>query len=851
MRYTFYSAIKNRINNPYLIIVFALTCIGFLFRIYNLGHDPFWVDEVISVLAAHGLLQHGVPLLPSGELYPRDLLSTYTIATSIQLFGVGEFAARLPSVILGTLTIPLTYFLGKKVAGNDVGLIAAFFITFSFFEIGWSRQARMYQMYQFFFLFAITAYAYFKVDHKLRYASLLIMGIIGTYFTHVTWKILPPIILIDILFTTRIKNNITNAIRYVIVVAAIIFVAAVIIYKHPIFPSWIYGIFTEEVTEIVYWNYPSDFLKEMYTSLWWFAILGGLILPLKNWKNGTIVVFSFWISLFTLSYYGNALGIGGWWPRYMYFTIPFFFLLSAVGIWAISSKIAESVIDEVSSKKYIYFNNIKLTKRVVSILVVVGILIIIVLTPAIPDIGLKLNGTSQLDEPQPNYRDAAKLIKTNLKEQDIIISNRPQLVYYYLGRVDYRGNSEFTVDKDGRKIDWYTGASVIENDEHLKQIISENSRGWIIFNPFMKLVGKNWIEQNLDLYGTVLSTLDDQIVYIYTWGIVPKPTILAYSDDFDTDKWSSDTESSNGIDRSKGIIHTKYILYPIVMDSQSYVKYHLNFSNTPNRSTIIATGNRRHIEHNLSVWASADNKTYTKIIDFEEPKDTIKQADITSYIKDNQTWIEFRFFRSSKGDNMPRILDFSITADSKNNQTIEITPFGKDKDKLPGTILNYNPTNLLSEPSFEHYKDSTNPPIVWSFTSSNSGIPYIDNTGFDGNYSYRVSVQNTREGVADMSQLFDINENEYYRLNATHKQSGSGNATILVQWFGGDWKLIREDKLDLEAANQWNTSSIEKISPLNTKHGKVILRYQTKAGDSGMVWFDDIKLQTAIKNSRD
>lgn len=848
MRYSLSSAAKSYIKNPYFMVIFILTFVGFLFRIYKLGHDPFWVDEVISVLASQGLLQHGAFLLPSGELYTRASLSTYTIATSIQLFGNSEFAAKLPSVILGSLTIPLTYFLGKKVAGNDVGLIAAFFITFSFFEIAWSRQARMYQMYQFFFLFAITAYAYFKIDHKLRYASMLLVGIIGVYFSHATWKILPPILLMDALFTTQIKNNINNAVRSVFVASTIIFVAAVIIYEHPILPGWIYGIFTKEITEIIYWNYPSDFFKEMYSSLWWLAILGSFILSLKKWKNGIIVVFTFWISLFTLSYYGEALGIGGWWPRYLYFTIPFFFLLSAVGIWAISSKIAESVIDDVLSKKYINLNNVKFFKRGVSILVVVCIFIIVMLTPAVPDIGLKLNNLSQLDEPQPNYRDAAQLIKTNVKEQDIIISNRPQLVYYYLGRVDYRGNTEFVVEKDGRKIDWYTGADIIENEQQLKQIINDNQRGWIIFNPFMKLVGKEWIERNLDLYGKVPSTLDDQVVYVYSWGIVPKPTTTAYSDNFDTDKWNTDKISSDGIDRSKGIIHTKYVLYPTVMDSQSYVRYHLNFSNAPNESTITVTGNRRDVEHSLSVWASADNKTYTKIIEFAEET---KQADITNYIEDNQTWIEFRFFRSSKGENMPRILDFSITAVPKNNQTVEITPFGKDGRQQSGTILSYNSANLLSEPSFEHYKDLTNPPIAWSFTSSNSGTPYIDNTGFDGNYSYRVSAQNTREGVADMSQLFDFNENEYYRLNAAYKQSGSGNATILVQWFGDDWKLIREDKLDLAATNQWDTRSIEKITPLNTKHGKVILRYQTKAGDSGMVWFDDIKLQAAMANSRE
>ena len=93
-----------------------------------------------------------------------------------------------------------------------------------------------------------------------------------------------------------------------------------------------------------------------------------------------------------------------------------------------------------------------------------------------------------------------------------------------------------------------------------------------------------------------------------------------------------------------------------------------------------------------------------------------------------------------------------------------------------------------------------------------------------------------------MSQIFDLDENKSYRLNATHKQSGNGNATILMQWFNYNWKLVGEDKLDLAAKEQWETSSNEKTIPADTMHGKVILQYKTTAGDSGIAWFDNINI---------
>ncbi len=157
-----------------------------------------------------------------------------------------------------------------------------------------------------------------------------------------------------------------------------------------------------------------------------------------------------------------------------------------------------------------------------------------------------------------------------------------------------------------------------------------------------------------------------------------------YSDNFDTDKWNSDKYSSYGIDRSTGIIHTKYVLYPAILDEEAGVKYNFNFSGAVQEAAINVTGNRRDTEHSLSVWASKDNKIYTKIIDFDKTADDTKKVYINDYIENNQTWIEFRFYRSSTGDNTPRILDFALKALYENvpalyvNSVVENTTYMDD-----------------------------------------------------------------------------------------------------------------------------------------------------------------------------
>ena len=69
-------------KDKYWYIVIALALIGFFLRIYSLSYQSFWIDEVFSVNAAKGILEHGYPFLESGVVYARDVLHTYLLAFS-------------------------------------------------------------------------------------------------------------------------------------------------------------------------------------------------------------------------------------------------------------------------------------------------------------------------------------------------------------------------------------------------------------------------------------------------------------------------------------------------------------------------------------------------------------------------------------------------------------------------------------------------------------------------------------------------------------------------------------------------------------------------------------------------
>src|SRR4051794_37651495 len=78
------------------IVLTLLTCAALWIRVNGLtGWDgTLTVDESRLALAARGVLESGVPRLPSGWIYTRGLLATYLTAPSLALVGTSDFAVR-------------------------------------------------------------------------------------------------------------------------------------------------------------------------------------------------------------------------------------------------------------------------------------------------------------------------------------------------------------------------------------------------------------------------------------------------------------------------------------------------------------------------------------------------------------------------------------------------------------------------------------------------------------------------------------------------------------------------------------------------------------------------------------
>ena len=112
-----------------------------------------WLDEAISIhqarLSLHDLFRN----LYNGDRQPP--LYHLTLWLTIRVFGHSEFAVRLPSLIAGTLMIPVLYELGRELYDRRTGLIAAGFAAVSPLLIWYSQEVRMYEFAALFGLLAV------------------------------------------------------------------------------------------------------------------------------------------------------------------------------------------------------------------------------------------------------------------------------------------------------------------------------------------------------------------------------------------------------------------------------------------------------------------------------------------------------------------------------------------------------------------------------------------------------------------------------------------------------------------------------------------------------------------------
>ncbi|RKY36518.1 MAG: hypothetical protein DRP78_03400 [Candidatus Omnitrophota bacterium] len=124
-------------------ILASIIVLGAFLRIYNLGAESLWYDEVGSIDQA----TRSLPVLFSK--FHLSPLYFVLLKYWMRLFGASEFVLRLPSVLFGVGALFLIYKIGQMLFNTRVGLLSSLILAISPFHLFYCQEARHYSLFIF------------------------------------------------------------------------------------------------------------------------------------------------------------------------------------------------------------------------------------------------------------------------------------------------------------------------------------------------------------------------------------------------------------------------------------------------------------------------------------------------------------------------------------------------------------------------------------------------------------------------------------------------------------------------------------------------------------------------------
>jgi len=136
------SIFERRLPHTWILIaVVLLTLMGFGIRFHGLSHDSFWIDELHTIDDSSGTVESILAVRDHPPLF------YFLTKANIFTFGESEFTVRLPSALIGLLTIPLLIAFGQALNRPLAGILAALLINLSPYHLRHAQEARHYALF--------------------------------------------------------------------------------------------------------------------------------------------------------------------------------------------------------------------------------------------------------------------------------------------------------------------------------------------------------------------------------------------------------------------------------------------------------------------------------------------------------------------------------------------------------------------------------------------------------------------------------------------------------------------------------------------------------------------------------
>ena len=137
-----------------IMLLGIVAIFGIALRFWNLGQWSFWIDEVFTVRDVQNLSLNSLQSIPNPIPY-------LAVKLSIALGGNSEWGSRLIPCLIGVISIPAVFGLGRTLFNWQVGLLSSAFVACSSWHLFWSQNAR-YPVFT--FLFAVLTAWFFYLS---------------------------------------------------------------------------------------------------------------------------------------------------------------------------------------------------------------------------------------------------------------------------------------------------------------------------------------------------------------------------------------------------------------------------------------------------------------------------------------------------------------------------------------------------------------------------------------------------------------------------------------------------------------------------------------------------------------
>lgn len=171
-------AVRRRVA----VAVGAATILGAALRLYGLGRESFWLDEMISLQIARG----GLAMVASEAAVGREPLYYSLLIAWRAWLGESEAAIRSLSAVAGIAAIPLQYLMVRQIAGARVGAASAFLLAILPTQIYYAQEARAYSWMIAFALASQVACSRLSRSSTLRDWALYLLPTVAMLYTHAT-----------------------------------------------------------------------------------------------------------------------------------------------------------------------------------------------------------------------------------------------------------------------------------------------------------------------------------------------------------------------------------------------------------------------------------------------------------------------------------------------------------------------------------------------------------------------------------------------------------------------------------------------------------------------------------------